>query len=31
MANTQKISTFLWFDSNAEEVTRFYTSIFKNA
>jgi predicted 3-demethylubiquinone-9 3-methyltransferase (glyoxalase superfamily) len=27
----QKISPFLWFDSNAEEAVRFYTSIFKNS
>ncbi len=28
---TQKITPFLWFDSNAEEATNFYTSIFKNS
>jgi predicted 3-demethylubiquinone-9 3-methyltransferase (glyoxalase superfamily) len=27
----QKITTFLWFDNNAEEATNFYTSIFKNS
>lgn len=27
----QKISTFLWFDSEAEDAARFYTSIFKNS
>ncbi len=26
-----KITTFLWFDQNAEEAARFYTSVFKNA
>jgi predicted 3-demethylubiquinone-9 3-methyltransferase (glyoxalase superfamily) len=28
---TQKITTFLWFDGNAEEAVNFYTSIFKNS
>jgi predicted 3-demethylubiquinone-9 3-methyltransferase (glyoxalase superfamily) len=28
---TQKITTFLWFDNNAEEAVNFYTSIFKNS
>ena len=28
---TQKITTFLWFDKNAEEAVNFYVSIFKNA
>ena len=28
---TQKISTCLWFDGQAEEAARFYTSIFKNS
>jgi predicted 3-demethylubiquinone-9 3-methyltransferase (glyoxalase superfamily) len=28
---TQKISPFLWFDHQAEEAARFYTSIFKNS
>jgi predicted 3-demethylubiquinone-9 3-methyltransferase (glyoxalase superfamily) len=27
----QKIITHLWFDDQAEEAARFYTSIFKNA
>ena len=27
----QKITTFLWFDDNAEEAVRFYTSIFEDA
>jgi len=27
----QKITPFLWFDSNAEEAMNFYVSIFKNA
>jgi predicted 3-demethylubiquinone-9 3-methyltransferase (glyoxalase superfamily) len=27
----QKITPFLWFDSNAEEAVNFYVSIFKNA
>src|SRR6267143_1571947 len=27
----QRISPFLWFDSQAEEAARFYTSIFKNS
>jgi predicted 3-demethylubiquinone-9 3-methyltransferase (glyoxalase superfamily) len=27
----QKITPFLWFDGNAEEAIRFYTSIFKDA
>ena len=27
----QKITTFLWFDNNAEEAVNFYTSIFKNS
>ncbi|AUX45974.1 3-demethylubiquinone-9 3-methyltransferase [Sorangium cellulosum] len=31
MATTQKIKTFLWFDNNAEEAVRLYTSIFQNA
>ncbi len=29
--NNQKITPCLWFDSEAEEAARFYTSIFKNA
>ena len=31
MATLQKITTQLWFDSNAEEAVKFYTSIFKNS
>jgi predicted 3-demethylubiquinone-9 3-methyltransferase (glyoxalase superfamily) len=32
MPNTaQKITTFLWFDSQAEEAASFYVSIFKNS
>ena len=27
----QKIIPFLWFDNNAEEAAKFYTSIFKNS
>jgi predicted 3-demethylubiquinone-9 3-methyltransferase (glyoxalase superfamily) len=27
----QKITSFLWFDNNAEEAVNFYTSIFKNS
>jgi predicted 3-demethylubiquinone-9 3-methyltransferase (glyoxalase superfamily) len=27
----QKISPFLWFDSQAEEAANFYTAIFKNS
>ena len=27
----QKITTFLWFNDNAEEATNFYVSIFKNS
>jgi len=27
----QKITPFLWFDSNAEEAVHFYTSVFKNS
>ena len=30
-AISQKITPFLWFDSNAEEAVAFYTSIFKNS
>jgi predicted 3-demethylubiquinone-9 3-methyltransferase (glyoxalase superfamily) len=29
--NVEKISPFLWFDYNAEEAAKFYTSIFKNS
>lgn len=28
---SQKITPFLWFDSQAEEAVNFYTSIFKNS
>src|SRR5271163_1192126 len=28
---TQKITPFLWFDTNAEEAVNFYVSIFKNS
>jgi len=27
----QKITLFLWFDSQAEEAATFYTSLFKNS
>jgi predicted 3-demethylubiquinone-9 3-methyltransferase (glyoxalase superfamily) len=27
----QRITPFLWFDNNAEEAAKFYTSIFKNS
>jgi predicted 3-demethylubiquinone-9 3-methyltransferase (glyoxalase superfamily) len=27
----QKITTFLWFDTNAEEAVNFYISVFKNS
>ena len=27
----QKITTFLWFDKNAEEAVNFYVSVFKNS
>jgi predicted 3-demethylubiquinone-9 3-methyltransferase (glyoxalase superfamily) len=27
----QKITPFLWFDNQAEEAARFYTSVFKNS
>ena len=30
-AAPQKITTFLWFDNNAEEAINFYVSVFKNA
>lgn len=29
--STQKVSPFLWFDTNAEEAVAFYTSVFKNS
>ena len=28
---TQKVTTFLWFDNNAEEAVNLYVSVFKNA
>jgi len=31
MSNKQKITTYLWFDNNAEEAMNFYVSIFKNS
>jgi predicted 3-demethylubiquinone-9 3-methyltransferase (glyoxalase superfamily) len=31
MSRKQKITTFLWFDNNAEEAANFYVSIFKNS
>jgi predicted 3-demethylubiquinone-9 3-methyltransferase (glyoxalase superfamily) len=31
MAAKQKITTFLWFDSNAEEAMNHYVSIFRNS
>jgi len=32
MANiTQKLTPFLWFDTNAEEAMNFYISVFKNS
>jgi predicted 3-demethylubiquinone-9 3-methyltransferase (glyoxalase superfamily) len=31
MPAIQKITTFLWFDNNAEEAINFYVSIFKNS
>jgi len=31
MAKRQKITTFLWFDGNAEEAAKHYTSIFKDS
>lgn len=30
-APAQKITTFLWFDNQAEEAVNFYVSIFKNS
>ena len=30
-ANQQKITACLWFNNNAEEAVKFYTSVFKNA
>ena len=31
MSRTQKITTFLWFDGQAEEAAQFYVSIFKES
>ena len=31
MTGIQKISPFLWFDDDAEEAAKFYTSVFKNS
>ena len=31
MATVQKITTCLWFDTQAEDAAKFYVSIFKNA
>lgn len=31
MASVQKISPFLWFDSEAEEAANLYTSVFRNS
>jgi len=31
MANIQRISICLWFDNQAEDAARFYTSIFRNS
>ena len=31
MAHTQRISPCLWFDSEAEDAAKYYTSIFKNS
>ena len=31
MASVQKITPFLWFDSQAEEAAKYYCSIFKNS
>src|SRR6266496_1091210 len=31
MSDTQKMTTFLWFDGKAEEAANHYTSIFKNS
>ena len=28
---TQKITTFLWYDNNAEEAVNFYVSVFRNS
>jgi predicted 3-demethylubiquinone-9 3-methyltransferase (glyoxalase superfamily) len=31
MTNSQKMSICLWFDNQAEEAAKFYTSVFKNS
>jgi predicted 3-demethylubiquinone-9 3-methyltransferase (glyoxalase superfamily) len=31
MTKTQKVSTCLWFDTEAEEAAKFYVSLFENA
>jgi predicted 3-demethylubiquinone-9 3-methyltransferase (glyoxalase superfamily) len=31
MPNVQRITPFLWFDTQAEDAAKFYTSIFKNS
>ena len=31
MAQVQRITPFLWFDTQAEEAAKFYTSVFKNS
>src|SRR5215217_2959569 len=31
MATMQKLTTNLWFDNQAEEAAKFYTSVFKNS
>ncbi len=31
MSKTQKITTFQWFDSQAEEAAKYYVSIFKDS
>lgn len=31
MAKVHKITPFLWFDNQAEEAAKFYTSVFKNS
>ena len=31
MAAVQKITPFLWFDTEAEEAAKYYVSIFKNS
>src|SRR5277367_2822248 len=31
MSSPQKITTFLWFDDNAEEAIDFYISVFQNS